>query len=199
MVGRRAADVRGFPLHVGGRALERGSVEGRLCAGAARRRQAARVRGRRQADRPLFLGRAQPGFPAKPGRSRSRSASCCRPLHEAVPQEVSGRGEARADGRGSRRQELGSACTRAWRGSTARKTRTCRRSIRGATRRSRRPSSSSSSATRSSTASTRTACSFPISTRCCSTSARRRSSRPRPARARATCSSSASTSPTTHS
>ena len=40
---------------------------GGLLAGADRRRQAGRVRGRRRADRPLHLGCAEPGFPAGAG------------------------------------------------------------------------------------------------------------------------------------
>jgi hypothetical protein len=65
--------------------------------------------------------------------------------------------------------------------------------------RSRRPSSSSSSAIPSSTASTRTACNCPISTDDPRSSARRRSSRPRPGPARATCRRGIDVSPTTRS
>ena len=68
------------------------------------------------------------------------------------------------------------------------KTPTCRRWIRGFRAQPRRPNNSCSSATRSSTGSTKTACSCPISIAGCSISARRKSSRPRPVPVKPTCS-----------
>ena len=166
MVRRQPADAGGFPLLAAKMCwLERGSVAGRTAHRADRRRQAAALRDRRSADRSLHLGCAESGFPAG-----ARSGTGAQPGHavglsQAVPQEVSGRGQARRRWSRSTRSRSGRCCTFAWPGSIGRRIPNCRRSIPGATRPSRRPSSSSSSAIRTSTASMRTGCNCPISTR----------------------------------
>ena len=173
---------------------------GGVLAGAAGRRQAAGIRGRRPAHRSLQLGRAQSRFPAAARRRRSRSAWSCRPhymkqFHEKYQDkdkldELMKKNKAKnwtalhiKHGAPVPAGESRPADAR----SVAQHHQAAGRAVRLRAqplfppRRRERP------------------CSCPISTVHPQRQLVRRSSRPRPAPARATCRSPASTSPTTPS
>ncbi len=165
MVGRQPAYHRGFPLHLGGRVAQRGSVAGgvpraMLVDGKPPRFEIVdplTVRYSWDGPNPDFLPSARGAAAAEPG-------AACRTIMQAVSQEVPGRGQAQGADEGEQGQEVDGAPHPHGPPVPAGEPGSADARPLAQHAPSRRPSSSSSSATPISTESTRTASSCPIST-----------------------------------
>ncbi len=94
MVRWHAADRRGLPLLLRRRSAQRGPFPGRPADLDGDGWSSAQVRNRRRTDGPLFLADAKSGLPAGTRRAAAADRGDAFGLSQAVPQKISGRGQA---------------------------------------------------------------------------------------------------------